>query len=353
MGKVARMLHHRISLCKDDPAAGAPPTATAAARALALAADGSGAPEWVQLLPAGPEVVGRDGRAWRLSDPQALVRRTLDAKPEPVLHIDYEHASETRAPEGEPAPAAGWITALEARSDGIWAKVEWTERAGAMIEAREYRYLSPVFYFEPETGEIVGLLSAGLTNRPNLPLAALNRETAAASTTTTETQMTTKAIAKALGLQPEASAESIEEAVKALASRAENPPLEKFVPRADYDALKERAEKAENALDAERKAKTEADITAAVDAAVEEGKIAPATKEYYLAQCRTEGGLERFKEFVASAPKIAAASDSGLDGRKPGQGEGQLSEQEKAVCRNLGITEEAYLKQKGADNGAD
>lgn len=337
-----RMMTHSKAHCKaGDFGGGRQPSA--AGRAVAIAAAGGAVPEWVHLLPAGPDIVGRDGRVWRMPDAAAVVRATLSAEPSPVLHIDYEHASETRAPAGEPAPAAGWIEELEARADGIWARVEWTERAAQMIAAREYRFLSPVFYFDPESGEILSLVSAALTNRPNLPLAALNRGTAPQRM---ENAMDLKGICKALGLNAEASAEAIEAAINDMMSRIDNPSLEKFVPRADYDAMKQRAENAEQALKDERAAKIEAEITAIIDEAVEAGKIAPATKDYYAAQCRTEGGLERFKEFVAAAPKLSIATDSGLDNKQPGKGASTLTEEEKAVCRNLGLSEEDYLKSK-------
>jgi hypothetical protein len=132
-----------------------PPTA---GRGIALAAE-SGAPIWVQLLPEGPEITGRDTRNWTIRNPQAVVAASLARGP---LHIDYEHASEHRAPLGLEAPAAGWITALEARETGIWAQVEWTPRAAQMIAEREYRFISPTFIYDGKTNEIVEIVSAGL-----------------------------------------------------------------------------------------------------------------------------------------------------------------------------------------------
>lgn len=132
------------------------------------------APGWIQLLPAGPDVIGRDGRQWKLSDPAAIVaafqRRGIP------LPVDWEHATEHRAPSGLEAPAAGWVSALDVRQGAIWGNVEWTDRAAAQIRAREYRYLSPVFQFEKSTGEIRALVSAGLTNSPNLKMVALNQD---------------------------------------------------------------------------------------------------------------------------------------------------------------------------------
>ena len=83
--------------------------------------------------------------------------------------VDYEHAS--LYPTGEPTPAAGYVQRLEQRSDGLWALVEFTERAAGMIKAVEYRFSSGVFAFERrdrQTGDVIPCMldSIALTNRP-------------------------------------------------------------------------------------------------------------------------------------------------------------------------------------------
>jgi len=151
------------------------------------------APEWVELLPAGPEIAARDGRRWTLADPEAVVV-AFEANRGP-LAIDYEHAQAHRAPKGEEAPAAGWITSVEVRGGAVWGQVEWTERAAAMIAAREYRFLSPEFTHS-KAGEILALAGAGLVNRPALVMTALSREQ--------EPSMSLTAIAAALNLAADA-----------------------------------------------------------------------------------------------------------------------------------------------------
>jgi phage I-like protein len=131
---------------------------TLAATALPTPAKG-GAPEWVHLIPAG-DMQARDGRRFWLSNPRAVVLNSIDPKAD--LPIDYEHQSETPDKRSNgPIPAAGWIKQLEARADGIWGRVTWTERAAAMIAAREYRYLSPTLIVRPGDKSIVRLRSAG------------------------------------------------------------------------------------------------------------------------------------------------------------------------------------------------
>ena len=92
------------------------------------------------------------------------------------LPIDENHATDRAAPEGRPSPARGWIVALEARADGLWGKVEWTEAGRALMAAREYRFTSPVIR-HLENGTITAVLRTALTNTPNLRgITALNSE---------------------------------------------------------------------------------------------------------------------------------------------------------------------------------
>lgn len=129
------------------------------------------APEFVHLMPIG-RFTPRDGRAaWLNPSPANVVMASRAAAID--LVIDYEHQTDNAPDNGQPAPAAGWIKGLETRPDGIWGKVEWTDKARAMIEAGEYRFLSPVFMFEKATREVQRILRAALTNNPALNLKAI------------------------------------------------------------------------------------------------------------------------------------------------------------------------------------
>lgn len=85
--------------------------------------------------------------------------------------IDYEHQSLRTASNGQPVPAAGWFKRLEWREgQGLYAlAIQWNEKAKAMIAAREYRYISPVFSFDADTGDVQRILSMAITNNPALP----------------------------------------------------------------------------------------------------------------------------------------------------------------------------------------
>ena len=306
--------------------------ATAAAGfGIALGAESS-APDWVQLMPSGPTLQGRDGRSWRIDDVNRLV-----AQFSPPFVIDYEHAQDRLAVNGQEAPAAGWIEQLDVRNGGeIWGRVEWTPRAKIAIAAREYRFISPAFTFSPADGSVQALIGASLVNRPNFVMTALNAQ---------ESSML-KDIATALGLAETATSPEIVTAIGALKAStalnaAQQPDLAKFVPRADYELALNRASTAEAKIAADGKAAHEAKVAAAIDGAVKAGKVAPASREYYVATCSTVEGLAAFEKFVAAAP---TAFREIVDPHKdePGAGGVALNSEQLAVAKALGIEPKAF-----------
>lgn len=330
-----------------------PQTANAAQLvAVALNVEGGAAPEWVELIPAGHDVIGRDGRAWINPDPAAVVLASR-AGGQP-LPLDWEHATEVRAPKGEEAPAAAWIEELEVRENGsIWGRADWTPRGAAQVAGREYRFLSPVFAFDAATRAIKRLVSAALTNTPNLVLTALNREEGADITRELkETSLTlAQRLAAALGLSADTGDDAIVAAVTEAraANRPATPDLTNFAPRADLDAALNRAQTAETERDALRKEKTDAAIETAINGALDAGKIVPASAETYRAMCREDGGLERFTALVATLPVIAGAAESRAQNKvEKADGKSSLTDEERAVCRALGQSEDDFLKAKAA-----
>lgn len=119
---------------------------------------------------------GLDGRPfdaphWNLTPERgqqmavALNQRTID------MVIDYEHATLKAQESGAPAPASGWLKSgafTYVSGVGLCStQFEWTDKAKEFIASEEYKYLSPVFLYNP-TGEILGLLHVALTNTPAL-----------------------------------------------------------------------------------------------------------------------------------------------------------------------------------------
>jgi phage I-like protein len=89
------------------------------------------------------------------------------ARKNPMV-IDYDHQSFFAKERSGPAPAAGWIHALEWRpGKGLFAiGVKWTAKAKEVIQADEYRYISPVFSHEQDTGIVHSLFNVALVNNP-------------------------------------------------------------------------------------------------------------------------------------------------------------------------------------------
>ena len=127
------------------------------------------------LIPEG-KFRGIDGRPfdaphWELTPERGqqivalLNQRSID------MVMDYEHSTLKAQESGDPAPAAGWLKPegfQYIEGVGICSvQFEWTEKAKGFIEAKEYRYISPVLFYN-KTGEVLGLHSVALTNTPNL-----------------------------------------------------------------------------------------------------------------------------------------------------------------------------------------
>lgn len=309
-----------------------------------LPPDGS-VPEWIELIPPGQVVAGHDGRTWINDNPDGIVQSfRQDGR---QLPLDWEHATELQAPQGLPAPAAAWGNELQARDGGaIWGHFEWTDRGRASVNSKEYRYISPVLLYEIGSGRIRGISSVALVNKPNLALPALNQQQLKKE----GDYAMLKKLLILLGLAETATEEQALNAVtqlqgdlKTARNRAETPSLDKFVPRADYDKVVLRATNAETKLSDRDKADLDKAVTAAVDDAVKSGKIAPASRDYYTAMCRQEGGLAAFTKFLETAPVIGKGSD--LDGKDPNEGNGlALNNEQSRIAAMFGNSAEDLEK---------
>ncbi len=302
--------------------------------ALALCFEGAAVPDWVQLTPSGPILIGRDGRKWTLTDPQSIIDAFNAASATGYdVPIDFEHATHTKGRVGEYAPAVGWLKQMEVRDGALWGRIEWNDTGRTAIASQAYRYISPGFHFHPQTLAVTRMVSAGLTNAPNFIMPALNREGL-----TVETELMDKSVLEALGLAPTAAAAEAVLAINKLKedrtlalNSAQTPDPSLFVPKADHELALNRITDFETG----EKSRQDAAITAAVDAAVVAGKIAPASKDYHLAVCRMDGGLERFNAFTAASPVIAPSSIT--EGKKSQEPSSKLSPEDLAVCRQMGM----------------
>ncbi len=306
------------------------------------------APEWIELLPGGV-FYGRDGRGpFRVDDPAAVIESTIALQMNAGLPIDYDHATDFGAPEGRPAPAAGWIRELEVRDGAVWGRVEWTARAANSIVAREYRYVSPVFQFDPKDGSVTRLLRAGLTNNPNLHLTAIAASRIAAGDARNERmELPTQELRGLLNLDGDATVADVVVKVRELrAARDASAPTTGAHAHdpAHYVAIAEfeRALTELNALKAERPRERAAHT---VEEAIRAGKIVPAQREWAIAYCAADA--RGFQAFAAKQPSILGES-LGLAGEPPAdmRAGGGLNAAELAICAQLGLKHSEFVRRK-------
>lgn len=353
------------------------------------------APEWIKLFPYGT-YRGRDGRGpYTLSGPDHAARviaATAAYQAGADLAGDYEHQTQRSVINGKPAPAAAWVKQLEAREDGLYARVDWTAPAAAAIETKEYRYVSPTWFGDgpDNTGNVVRVAGFGLTNNPNFTLPAIasqqgdlmdpellkllglpatasqadilaavqklmNGHTSVCKLlgipeTTTPDQVATAAqaamtpLATALKVEPNAGLPAMASAVQAVVAQsvaAGQVDLTKYVPMAVH------AEVAGQLAELQKRSvKTEADR--AVEAAMAEGKVSPAQKAWaaeYASQ-----NLPAFKAYVAAAPVIVTPATASQQGQVPGGAppangqQGKLSADDLAIANQMGLSPEEYAK---------
>ncbi len=328
---------------------------TASAPAFGVEDGNAAPPEWIQLIPAG-SFHGRDGRGpYVLCDPEAVISATNALLMRAGIPIDYDHATDFGAPQGSPAPAAGWLTEFAIRNGAIWGRVEWTERAAGAIRAHEYRYISPVFQYSPNDGTITRLLRAGLTNNPNLYLTAIS----AAGDEESNMDEFLKQLREMLGLSADASTDEILKRLSATvtvaasinsdpaaAHRAGNFDPARYVAVAEFQqALTEL-----NALKMER---TREKAEHAVEEAIRSGKLAPAHREWAIAYCAADPkGFDTFaaRQPVVLAGELKLVGDPRMALSRSHAGS-MLSGTEVAICGLLGVLPNDFLQRK--NGGAD
>ena len=337
----------QIALCADEPARKG--MGTDLGLGLAIAGETGKAPESIPLFPRGPKVQGRDGREWLLPDPQALVQAFVRNQAD--LPVDFEHATHKKGEAGDPAPAVGWIKGLEVRDGAVFARVDWLDDGAAAVSGRKYRYSSPGFLFDKNTRQITRVVSAGLTNQPDFVLPAIARQDGDKETAHMEFM---RKVLAALGLTEGTTEETalarIDSLKGELATARENgsrlPDPAKFVPRADHELALARAQKAEGKLSEIEKAARDKEIGDLVGSAIQAGKVAPASKDHYLALCRQEGGLDQFRKLVETLPVIGKPSN--LDERPAPGSEGlALTSEEQKISKMFGNSAEDLKKYAG------
>lgn len=324
-------------------------------------------PEWIKIMPMGenrtrngvPPVVILADRMHA----EAVVAASDAYLGKTDMVIDYDHQT-VRAPAvAGKAPAAGWTNELQVRDDGIWARSEWTAEGSADIVAKRYRYISPYFAYRPD-GRVTKIINVGLTNTPNLDLAAI---ASALSQQEGTSMKDLKAIASALGLGDDADEAAILAAIAALnagktvlsatasalgakdgddlvalastaVAQAAKPDPAKFVPisvvtelRAEMSALSAKVDQA--GVESKKKL---------IDDAVAAGRLTPALRKH-----------AETLEMTALASFLDALPENGLGkaivsgGKADDQtGADGLTEDDRAVASALGMSGEEFAKAK-------
>lgn len=345
----------------------------------------------VQLVPFGEFASDRTGRPgnglkWKCDDArgQALVDllNARHAEGRAAFNFDYEHATMLAAPQGRPAPASGWARKFEWRKGvGLFAvSVAWTAAAKASIDAEEYLYISPVIKYDEETGAILDVLNASLTNYPDLMgLPALNEAVASLNALSQpshqeRTLTLLQSLLAALGLPAtttEEAALTAVAAVKVKADKADQAPAVAPLSAAVATALGVDAKADEKAVlagiaalraspatDATTLATIQAlqaqvaalsaqtaerEVAGLVDAAIKDGKLLPAQKEWAINLGKTN--VAQLSAFIKDAPVVAAglgATQTG--GQDPGAGAATagLSGAESTVLAAMGLTADEF-----------
>lgn len=300
---------------------------------------GDAPPEWVHLIPAGT-FSGRDGRGPYHLDAEAVLAAFAGHGAD--LPIDYDHQSLEAAAKAGPVPAAGWITALEMREDGLWARVSWTPQAAELLAGRQYRYLSPVFMHRPD-GTVVELLGAGLTHTPNLHL----RAAAARHLETHTVEDLIERLIMMLNLPTASTPEDVVaelqkiidrlQAAEAAAAQSRQIDPAEWVPMSQHRAVAEQLAAMQAQIAAE---KAEAAVTAAMRA----GKLAPAMKDWALSYASKDP--EGFAVWAEKAPVILPPEDPHRAAPRVASNAATLTEEDRIACALLGMREADFAAHK-------
>jgi phage I-like protein len=297
--------------------------------------------QWVHVMPAG-DFSGRDGRGpYRLADAAGVIERSRRLAGPREIPIDYEHQTDRAPNNGQPAPAAGWINALQARADGIWARVTWTDRAAAFLARREYRYFSPTFYHTPE-GAVVAIVRGALTNTPNLPqlLALASAEERPMDQFPALPETFLPELRQLLGLPETADAAAILAKVREAMTAQQAADPAKFVPIGVLETVVAEVNRLSHGISREA-------ASSHVEMQIRHGNLPPALRAWGVSLCTVNKvAFDAFVDRTKGGFNAIIESQFGTKGLRPASHASRLSDEDRAVCRNMGLTEDELLKAR-------
>ncbi|MET5645882.1 phage protease [Serratia marcescens] len=300
----------------------------------------------VQLFPAGA-FRAMDGRPddiphWYIDAALAQVLIDVAAQRNTPYCFDYEHQTQHCKTNGKPNPAAGWFSRLEwVEGKGLFAvDVEWTEAASAMIEAKEYRFISPLFNYDAQ-GNVKHFINAALTNTPALDdmealLAAASQQLTGENTvdelleqlrwmlnlplssTEDDIKIELQKLIDRLSDNQGTAAASVnllelltqkDERIAALSAQAPSvPDPAKFVPVSVLTAVQQQL------ADLSQKV-TGGEVNGLIQAALSDGRLLPDMQEW--AKSLGNKDIDSLKSYLDKAPKVAALNAMQTGGKSP------------------------------------
>lgn len=327
-----------------------------------IQSDNGKAPEWIVLFRAGWNELEGEGKYFVDEESFASVCAQVARRGNDIV-IDYEH----QTLKDIQAPAAGWIK--EFRWDpakGILAKVEWTEKGGAYVASKEYRYFSPVFYVRESDQRLIALDSVALTNLPktnNLtPILAKLDGVPPVATDMEDGMEFLRKLAAKIGMGEDATEDQVLAVVASLKDK--KPEVKETIPAEVLKALdletgdtstvvasihaakqtsktmvsREEFQKLQNQL-------AERDAQEVVAKAMSDGKVTPDQKEW--AEGYAKADIEGFKTFVAKAPVVVPVTP--LPGKALEKKDVVTDEAVLAVAKQMDVDVEDIKKYGGVE----
>jgi phage I-like protein len=298
-------------------------------------------------------------------------------------HFDYEHQTLHAEENGKPAPASGWFNPSDLEyvpGEGLYAlNVRWTTSARAHLKNDEYRFISPVFHYDKQTGRPTKLRHFALTNDPAVDgmdkVAVLKSQTNPENgettmnaaqkllsllgitvdgdkiTDTDYTQATTALTAlKAKADEADTLTNQLSNANDAVAALKANSPnevnLAKYVPVETYNAL-------HTQMVALKSTSATQTVDQEVSKAKQDGRII-ASEEEYLTSLGNQQGIAALKAVLdARSPIASLTAQQTTHAPKPESdkdGLAALTAEDKYAADQLGMSHATYAKAKQEQN---
>lgn len=323
------------------------------------------------------------GNAWLLDQAAYELLKSTASTRTNDYHFDYEHQTLHAEENGKPAPASGWFNPSDLEyvpGEGLYAlNVRWTPSARAHLKNDEYRFISPVFHYDKQTGRPTKLRHFALTNDPAVDgmdkVAVLKSQTNPENgettmnaaqkllsllgitvdgdkiTDTDYTQATTALTAlKAKADEADTLTNQLSNANDAVAALKANSPnevnLAKYVPVETYNAL-------HTQMVALKSTSATQTVDQEVSKAKQDGRII-ASEEEYLTSLGNQQGIAALKAVLdARSPIASLTAQQTTHAPKPENdkdGLAALTAEDKYAADQLGMSHATYAKAKQEQN---